>query len=87
LPSGGAYNKDNHGLAVFLGSRLFSPRAFSIGGAAWRVLLEGKNQPFAMPVWDCQKFLKKPLASGRVFDIFFAPLRPKDGTDSMIADR
>jgi len=34
-----------------------------------------------------QKFFKKPLASGRVFDIFFAPLRPKDGTDSMIADR
>jgi len=34
-----------------------------------------------------QKFFKKPLASGRVFDIFFAPFRPKDGTDSMIADR
>jgi hypothetical protein len=34
-----------------------------------------------------QKFLKKPLASCFAFDIFFAPLRPKDGTDSMIADR
>jgi hypothetical protein len=55
----------------------------------------GKNQPFAMPGskrlvlagLDLQKFLKKPLASGRAFDIFFAPLRLKDGTDSMIADR
>jgi hypothetical protein len=29
----------------FQGSRLFLPRAFSIGGAAWRVLSGGKNQP------------------------------------------
>jgi len=36
---------------------------------------------------NAQKFFKKPLASGRVFDIFFAPFRPKDKTDSMIADR
>jgi hypothetical protein len=34
-----------------------------------------------------QKLFKKPLASGRAFDTFFAPLRPKDETDSMIADR
>jgi hypothetical protein len=33
------------------------------------------------------KFLKKPLASGLAFDIFSTPFRPKDGTDSMIADR
>jgi len=37
--------------------------------------------------FSLQKLLKKPLASRFVFDIFFAPLRPKDGTDSMIADR
>jgi hypothetical protein len=35
----------------------------------------------------CQKFFKKLVASGRAFDIFSAPFRPKDGTDSMIADR
>jgi hypothetical protein len=51
------------------------------------VLSGGKNQSFAMPVWERQIFLKKPLASGRVFDIFSTPFRPKDGTDSMIADR
>jgi uncharacterized protein YoaH (UPF0181 family) len=34
-----------------------------------------------------QKFFKKSLASGRAFDIFPTPLRPKDGTDSMIANR
>jgi hypothetical protein len=39
------------------------------------------------PVWERPKIFKKPLASGRVFDIFFAPFRPKDKTDSMIADR
>jgi hypothetical protein len=38
----------------------------------------GKNQPFAMPVWERRIFFKKPLASGRIFDIFFAPFRPKD---------
>jgi predicted ATPase len=68
-------------------SRLFLPRALSIGCAAWRVLSGGENQPFAMPVWERRIFFKKPLASGRVFDIFSAPFRPKDGTDSMIADR
>jgi hypothetical protein len=62
----------------FQGSRLFSPRAFSIGVAPWRVLSGGENQSFAMPVWDRQIFFKKPLASGRVFDIFSVPFRPKD---------
>jgi hypothetical protein len=69
----------------FQGSRLFSPRAFSIGGAPWRVLSGGENQSFAMPVsitnfgrFERRIFFKKPLASGRVFDIFFAPFRPKD---------
>jgi hypothetical protein len=37
--------------------------------------------------FGAQKLFKKPLASCFAFDIFFAPFRPKDGTDSMIADR
>jgi hypothetical protein len=67
-------------------------RLASRPGACFR---EGKNQSFAMPVsianfgrfGNRRIFFKKPLASGRVFDIFFAPFRPKDKTDSMIADR
>jgi hypothetical protein len=53
--------------ASLLGWRLGSARAFG-----------RENQPFAMPVWERQIFFKKPLASGRVFDIFSAPFRPKD---------
>jgi len=34
----------------FQGRRLFSPRAFSIGIAPWRVLSGGRNQSFAMRV-------------------------------------
>jgi hypothetical protein len=34
----------------FQGSRLFSPRAFLIGGVPWRMLSGGKNQPFARRV-------------------------------------
>jgi hypothetical protein len=36
---------------------------------------------FQLPILaglSAQKFFKKPLASGRVFDIFSAPFRPKD---------
>jgi hypothetical protein len=59
------------------------------------VLSGRENRQFAMPGFKClilaglgtQIFLKKPLASGRVFDIFSTPFRPKDGADSMIADR
>jgi hypothetical protein len=53
--------------ASLLGWRLGSARAFG-----------RENQPFAMPVWERQIFFKKPLASGRAFDIFSAPFRPKD---------
>jgi len=63
----------------FQGNRLFSPRAFSIGVAPWRVLSGGENQPFAMPVWERRIFFKKPLASGRVFDILCAQFRLKAG--------
>jgi hypothetical protein len=66
----------------FQGSRLFSPRAFSIGVAPWRVLSGGKNQSFDMPVsitnfgrFGNAKFFKKPLARERAFDILCAPFR------------
>jgi len=74
----------------FQGSRLFSPRAFAIGVAAWRVLSGGKNQPFTMPVsitnfgrfGNRRIFFKKPLASGRIFDILCAQFRLKAGPRS-----
>jgi micrococcal nuclease len=62
---------------------------------AWATSAVQKTEGEIRPVTDglvkaglgTKKFLKKPLASCFAFDIFFAPLRPKDGTDSMIADR
>jgi hypothetical protein len=73
------------------GSRLFSPRAFSIGVAPWRVLSGGKNQSFAMPVsitnfgrFGNLKFFKKPLAWKRTFDILCAPFRLKSRTPAAL---
>ncbi|MGD0350685.1 MAG: hypothetical protein ABSB84_10300 [Verrucomicrobiota bacterium] len=78
----------------FQGSRLFSPRAFSVGGAAWRLFSEGENQSFAMPVsitnfgrFGNAKFFKKPLALKRIFDIFPAPFRSEGRMVSMGAGR
>jgi hypothetical protein len=50
-------------------------RAFGRGKSV--VCHAGFNYQF-WPVWERRIFFKKPLASGRVFDIFTTPFRPKD---------